>query len=124
MHENDWIMNICSSNDEDVNVVGATAMGSISGSQAGRPPSNDGSVHAFVAKVDVETLEAVWTQQFYVQNATEETGGTSSAFGCSAVPPNQGFVYYVAGVTQNGATMDYPNTKSAGSDDIFVAPGD
>ena len=111
-HENDWIMNICSTPDKEVYVVGAT-MGNMGSSS--NTKSVDGSVHSFATKLDVETLEPLWTRQLYVK----EKGGTSAAFGCSVVP-NQGFIY-VAGVVKNGATMDYPSVKSAGLDDVFVA---
>jgi hypothetical protein len=76
-------------------------------------------LHSFVTKVDWKTQLPVWTQQLYVVSASKGAPGVSSAYGCS-ISHGQGVVY-VAGVVKNGATLDYPSTKSAGEDDIFVA---
>ena len=103
---NNWIMNLCSSQDNQIYVVGGTA-------------TSDGggySVHAFVAKMDIDSLESVWIQELKVK-----VGGSASAFGCSVVPTNHGPSMYVAGVVKNGSIMDYQGAKSFGSDDLFVA---
>ena len=121
-NENDWIMNICNF-ENNVFVVGAT-MGSMEAlnvdltksDTATTPKQNtDGSVHAFVSQIHADTLEPIWTQQFYVR----ESGGTSAAFGCAVA--GSGDLLYVGGVAKNGSSMDYPHAKSYGSDDIFVA---
>jgi hypothetical protein len=109
----DWIMNLCSLPIEDPNsfyVLGAT-----------RNLVDDGNVHAFVSKIDLETLDRVWTTLFYVKPPKGTDLGGASAFGCSIVP-KQGLVY-VAGVVREGATIAYDvkQPRSAGSDDLFVA---
>jgi hypothetical protein len=117
-HQDDWVMNICSSLSDKDNfyVVGATK-----GSMAAGPSSDratHGSVHSFVTKMDLKTNRPIWTQQLHVVSASKDTAGASSAYGCS-VDNSQGLIY-VAGVVKNGASMDYPSTTSAGNDDIFV----
>jgi hypothetical protein len=128
--QEDWIMNLCSlpsslsssssSSDEDANnsfyVVGATR--NLMGDQ---PEQFNGNVHAFIAKIDLKTLDRVWTTQFYVKPPNGMDQGEASAFGCSIVP-KQGLLY-VAGVVREGATIAYDvkQPRSAGSDDLFVA---
>ena len=101
---NDWIMNICSQYEDQVYVVGATMVN-----------END-SVFAFVAKINMETMGPVWTQQLKVKGE-----GTASAFGCRVLPNHQEPWVYVAGLVKNGSVMDYHGTQSYGSDDVFVA---
>jgi hypothetical protein len=116
----DLITNLCSLPIEDpisFYVLGATR-NLVGGSPSEQFNSN---VHAFVSKIDLETLDRVWTTQFYVKPPKGIDQGEASAFGCSIVP-KQGLVC-VAGVVQEGATIAYDvkQPRSAGSDDLFVA---
>ena len=119
--KDDWITHICTGQVDDgmLFVVGVTA-GQLDPS-ANVPPDN--SVDAFIAMIDFDTLEPVWTKQFPVTGGSTETtdgrsnGSAAYGIGCSVTSDDQ-FVYF-AGVVDKGAALD--GLTSKGGDDIFVA---
>jgi len=74
------------------------------------------SKHAFLIKLNAETLDKVWARQL---------GGVSGkdviAYGCAVSPNDE--VVYMAGTVADGDKIRYEtrSTESAGGDDIFVA---
>jgi hypothetical protein len=120
-NRDDWIMGACPDPDDPnfFYVVGATK--GVFDSETYRSEA-DLTVHAITAKIYIETLTAVWTRQFSVIHASGSTdkAAAASAFGCAVVQGQQ--LLYVAGVVENGATLEYAGIPfSAGKDDIFVA---
>jgi hypothetical protein len=120
-HRDEWIHNMCvssSSSDGDfLYIVGSTDGDLGSSRQNGPEP-----VDAFVAKLDAATLKTVWVQQFHTSNVSSSDSKPSAvAYGC-AVVPREG-ILYVAGVVENGGSIDLEErkSKSHGDDDIFVA---
>mmetsp|Transcript_8769 Transcript_8769/g.21413 ORF Transcript_8769/g.21413 Transcript_8769/m.21413 type:complete len:1810 (+) Transcript_8769:297-5726(+) len=121
--KDDYILNICNDRfDHDaVYVVGKSAGHIRDLSDAEQPP--DGSTHAFVAKVNLETMRAEWLNHF-----TMSIPGNGvmhgEAVACSVTPDTNGQnIVYVGGTVKDGASMD-SNSGSApahGKDDIFVA---
>jgi hypothetical protein len=116
----DWIMQACPDKDDEsaFYVVGATK-GKIDSGAA--RSDEDQTVHAVVAKINVKSLTAVWTKQFSVTHGSgaKDKEAAAAALGCDVIQ-GEGAMY-VAGVVENGATIDYGIQKSAGNDDIFVA---
>jgi len=116
----DWILGACRDPDDEMSfyVVGAT-QGKI-GLDAKRN-RNDVTVHAIVAKIQVNKLATTWVKQFPVTHAggSDTKPAAASALGCDVIPGAGAM--YIAGTVENGATIDQGNQKSAGRDDIFVA---
>ena len=119
----DWIMNACPDPDDDGHfyIVGATKGAH---DPAVAKDDEDLTVHAFMAKIDVTSLTAVWTKQYTVQHASGRTDkeAAAAALGCDVVAGES--LMYVAGTVENGATIQTNGgtaQKSAGGDDIFVA---
>jgi hypothetical protein len=100
-------------------VVGAT-MGYDDTSSSYSPP--EGSIHPYIAKMDLETMEPLWfTQLEATYDATATTTSTTptdaQAYGCAV----HDTTVYVAGVVTDGAVMVMAGGKSFGNDDLFVA---
>lgn len=79
-----------------------------------------GSLQAFVSKMRVDNLEAVWTRQFFAVPKT--AGGKSEAYALSCIIDDEGL--YVSGnVEQDGSMYDVKTSKilpTNGGADIFV----
>jgi hypothetical protein len=117
----DWILNACPDPDDETMfyIVGATK-GSLDKSVA--RADEDVTVHAVIAKMNLVTLTARWTKQLSVTHAsgTDDKPAAAIALGCDVIAKDK--LMYVAGVVENGATIDYEMPQSsAGGDDIFVA---
>lgn len=75
------------------------------------------SKHAFLSKIDIETLEVLWTRQLGSHYGRDVHGS-----GC-AVAPNQELIY-LAGTVKDGDSIRVDGlniTESKGGDDVFVA---
>lgn len=124
--KDDWIFNVCNDRfDHDAFYVVGASMGKVRDLGDDEQPP-EGSVHAFVAKVDLEELGALWLQHFIM---TIPGGGpvTAKALACTVTPDFEGEnIVYVAGTVQNGALMNGVTdiTASHGKDDLFIASMD
>ena len=125
--KDDWILNICNDRfDHDAFYVVGKTMGKIRDIPDDQQPP-EGSVHAYVAKVDLKTLGAMWLKHFTMKMPG---GGPveAEALACTVTPDSNGRnVVYVGGTIQDGAEMDGQGgngKKSYGKDDIFVASMD
>lgn len=116
--KDDWAFGVCTNPfaAEAVYVVGMSQGKVRDLSDAEQPP--DGTTHAFVAKVKVETLTAEWLHHFVMDPGTDSLA-QAAAYGCAVT--TDGLVY-VAGMIEAGATIQGA-TKSPGAadDDVFVA---
>jgi hypothetical protein len=118
----DFIGGICDDpNDDDAfYIVGATK-GQLEGTtpssaEEGIPPE---SLKAFVMKVQLETLEAIWSVQW---GAVKDTGSELTfAMGLECLVVDS--AVYVAGTVENGASIaeGLSHGASRGRDDIWVA---
>jgi hypothetical protein len=82
----------------------------------------EGDIHSFVAKIQLDTLELIWTKHFTMEAGPGSDPAEAAAFSC-AVAPGEGSknAIYIAGTILNGAFMDDAiEGESAGGDDIFV----
>jgi hypothetical protein len=125
--KDDWILNVCNDRfDHDAFYVVGKTMGKIRDIPDDQQPP-EGSVHAYVAKVDLKTLGALWLKHFTM---TLPSGGPveAEALACTVTPDSNGLnVVYVGGTIKDGAEMDGQGNngeKSYGKDDIFVASMD
>jgi hypothetical protein len=116
----DWIMQACRDTIDETAfyVVGATKGKIDSGASRS---DDDQTVHAVVAKIHSNTLTAVWTKQYSVTHGSGNNGkaAAAAALGCAVIQGADAM--YIAGVVENGATLNYGTQTSAGGDDIFVA---
>ena len=121
--QDDWILNVCNDRfDHDAFYVVGKSMGKIREIPDDQQPP-EGSVHAYVAKVDLKTLNAVWLKHFTMKNSG---GGKmeSEALACTVTPDTNGRnIVYVGGTIQDGSVVD-GQSESFGKDDIFVASMD
>jgi hypothetical protein len=113
--EDDVIAGICDDpNDPNIfYIVGATK--GVMGSSTGSPPV--GSLQAYVQKMDLTTLTAVWTVQW---GATKSDNSKTIAVAMECMATDDGVVY-VAGVVDDGASVIVNANGSRGGDDIFVS---
>lgn len=118
-NRDDWILGGCADPDDAgvFYIVGAT-QGKLDRKADRR--NNDITVHAMVAKIELDSLSAIWTKQFPVTHAdgVDTKQAAASAFGCDVI--KGAGAMYIAGVVENGATIDFGTQTSAGRDDIFV----
>ncbi len=118
--KDDWVTNVCNDRyDHDAfYVVGASAGKVRDLSDDEQPP--EGTTHAFVAKVNLETLTAEWLKHFTMQASSGLA--EASAYGCVVTSEVNGSnLVYVAGVVQGGATLDNAQrTPASDMDDLFV----
>jgi len=120
--DDDVVAGICH-DDNDYSsfyVVGATKgqLQRVSGGTNEDQKIPDGSLQAFVMKMNVVTLTPIWTVQWgAVKSGKGET--SAEAIDCEVVDD----VVYVAGDVQGGASMVQDRTKlpSKGEDDVWVA---
>lgn len=121
--KDDWILNACNDRfDHDAFYVVGKSMGKIRDIPDDQQPA-DGSVHAYVAKVDLKTLNALWLKHFTM---TKAGGGIveGEALACTVTPDTNGRnIVYVGGTIKDGSTVD-EQSESFGNDDIFVASMD
>jgi len=108
--------------DHDAFYVVGKSMGKIRDiADADQPP--EGSVHAYVAKVDLKTLGATWLKHFTM---TVPGGGKveAEALACAVTPDSNGQnIVYVGGTIKDGASLDSQTgpEPAFGKDDIFLA---
>jgi len=121
--QDDWILNVCNDRfDHDAFYVVGKTKGKIRDlSDVDQPPA--GSTHAYVAKVNLKSLKAVWLKHFIMTN---DDGGVldGESLACTVTPDTNGEnIIYVGGTVRNGASMQSPNgpIPSNGKDDIFLA---
>jgi hypothetical protein len=116
-HMDDWVLGVCSDvfDESSVYLVGKTKGKVRDLSDDEQPP--EGTIHAYVAKVKVETLTAEWLKHFTMQANVDVA--LAAAYGCAVTKDN---LVYVAGVIEDGATMDDATVSpGAANDDLFVA---
>lgn len=114
----DFVHNVCESPDGvSYFVVGSTS-GTMPNARMYETRQSSGSLSAFVAKVDFESKDIVWTTQFNAKEGAKGVPGDAKAeaFGCHVIPHDDTTIY-VGGVVYDGASMS-KNLKSAGSDDL------
>jgi len=121
--KDDYILNVCNDRfDHDAIYVVGKSEGHIRDlSDAEQPP--EGSTHAFVAKVDLQTMRAQWLKHF-----TMSIPGNGmmhgEALACTVTHDDDGDnIVYVGGTVRDGASLnnDDGSNSSRGKDDIFVA---
>ena len=112
---NDWITGVCNhpQDSEYIYLVGTTE-----GQMPGTPHKPQSGTSAFLMKLDVRTLEAVWTQQLDTEAPMLHFNKGARGMGCAVTPDNQ-FVWF-GGVVEDGAVVRGA-TKSFGGTDVFVA---
>ena len=122
-NKDDYISNVCNDRfDHDAIYVVGKSEGHIRDlSEEDQPPA--GSSHAYIAKVDLESMKAEWLYHFTMSIPGDgEMNG--EALACTVTHDENGEnIVYVGGTVDNGALMD-SNTGSTvahGGDDIFVA---
>jgi len=125
--KDDWILNVCNDRfDHDAFYVVGKSKGKIRDIADDQQPP-EGSIHAYVAKVDLRTLGATWLKHFTMKIPN---GGPVSgeALACTVTPDSNGRnIVYVGGTIKDGAEMDgqaNDEKNSFGNDDIFVASMD
>jgi len=125
--KDDWILNVCNDRfDHDAFYVVGKSKGKIRDIADDQQPP-EGSIHAYVAKVDLRTLGATWLKHFTMKIPN---GGpvNGEALACTVTPDSNGRnIVYVGGTIKDGAEMNgqvNDEKKSFGNDDIFVASMD
>merc|ERR1712176_1584970 len=89
------------------------------------PETNPGSTHAFILKINAETLQTMWAIQVGARRNGSDNDGkptTAKAFDCSV----QDDSVYFGGIVDDGAGVVYKNIarNSLGGDDIWLASVD
>jgi len=114
-HHNDWITGVCNNrqDSEYIYLVGTTE-----GQMPGTSHAPQSGTSAFLMKLNVRTLEAVWTQQLDTEAPMLHFNRGARGMGCAVTPDNQ-FVWF-GGVVEDGAVVRGA-TKSYGGKDVFVA---
>jgi hypothetical protein len=120
--QDDWVNGICVDkfNPNAVFLVGGTKGKIRTLDQDHQLP--EGDIHTYVVKVQLDTLEVIWTKHFTMEAGPGYVNAEAAAFSC-AVAPGEGSknAVYVAGTILNGAFLDDAiEGESAGGDDIFV----
>ena len=120
--QEDWSTKVCvgAGDDDFIYIVGATTGYLDTTTTIANPNDpNDNNVDAYVSKINVVTLEPVWTKQFHASNPNA-SGAATYALDCKVT--DDGSMVYVAGVVENGAAIESPIEKqrSNGRDDIFI----
>ena len=122
-NKDDYILNICNDRfDHDAIYVVGKSKGHIRDlSDDDQPP--DGSTHAYVAKVHLETMRAQWLKHF-----TMSVPGNGimhgEALSCTVTHDDEGDnIVYVGGTVKDNAslTSEAGSLSSHGKDDIFIA---
>lgn len=119
--KDDWVYGICQTayDPQHVFIAGATK-GQLDIAIAGS--TNNPSTQAFLQKIDLNTLAAVWTVQL---GADTPTITDSVVKGISCEITNDGSVIYFGGIVEAGAVLPNSGTdESFGGNDIFVAAVD
>lgn len=118
--KDDWVTNVCNDRyDQNAFYVVGASQGKIRDlSDDQQPP--EGTTHAFVAKVSLETLTAEWLKHFTMQST--DGLAQASAYGCAVTSETNGDnLVYVAGVVEGGAVLDNAQrTTGSDMDDLFV----
>lgn len=128
----DRILGLCHSNHNssnyDIFVVGLTDGNMHSDGQTPASPVQPGLYQAFIQKVNIISLEVLWTHQLgaYLEEDEELSDDyLPHIHGISCAVTPGGEQVYLAGTAENGATINLDGsaaaTSSAGKDDIFVA---
>jgi hypothetical protein len=127
----DKILGLCHSNHNssnyDIFVVGMTDGNMYSEGQIPASPVQTGVYQAFIQKVNIVSLEVLWTYQLgaYLEEDEELSDDyLPHIHGMSCAVTPDGEQVYLAGTAENGATVNIDGseaTSSAGKDDIFVA---
>eukprot|EP00531_Pseudo-nitzschia_arenysensis_P009071 CAMPEP_0116153894 /NCGR_PEP_ID=MMETSP0329-20121206/21488_1 /TAXON_ID=697910 /ORGANISM="Pseudo-nitzschia arenysensis, Strain B593" /LENGTH=1785 /DNA_ID=CAMNT_0003650833 /DNA_START=191 /DNA_END=5549 /DNA_ORIENTATION=- len=121
--KDDYILNVCNDrfDHDSIYVVGKSEGHIRDLSDADQPP--EGSTHAYVAKVDLETMRAQWLKHF-----TMSIPGNGmmhgEALACTVTHDDDGEnIVYVGGTLKDGASLNSDDGPmvSHGKDDIFVA---
>lgn len=122
--QEDWSTKVCVSSGEEqefIYIVGATTgyLDTITTVDNPNDP-DDNNVDAYVSKINVITLQPVWTKQFHASNPNA-SGAATYALDCKVT--DDGSLVYVAGIVENGAAIESPTVekqRSNGRDDIFI----
>ncbi|KAG7355466.1 hypothetical protein IV203_000152 [Nitzschia inconspicua] len=113
--EDDLIAGICDDpNDPNSFYIVGGTKGVLTSSTAS-PPA--GSLHAYVQKIDLSTLTAVWTVQLA---ATKPDGSRTVAVAMDCLVTNDGLVYVSGGVNDGASIVAESTGVAHGADDIFV----
>ena len=125
--KDDWITSICAPPpatgannplDKDVFFVVGSTSGQVE-LNGNVPESN--YYDAYIAMIDLESLEPLWSKQLPVTGGNMEGGGAASYGIACAVSSDRSLVYFVGGV-EDGAALSGETSK--GGDDFFVAQFD
>ncbi|CAJ1959226.1 unnamed protein product [Cylindrotheca closterium] len=121
-HKDDWINNICVDkfNPDFIYIVGGTKGKIRSLDDEHQLP--EGDIHAWIAKMSLDTLDVTWVKHFTMQAGPGATIAEASAFACSIAPgEDTNSVVYIAGTILGGAVMDNAiEGQSGGGDDMFI----
>jgi hypothetical protein len=108
-NRDDFITGVCHHPSEPHLYVSGTTEGALPGQKAA-------GTSAFLMKVDLLTLQTVWTKQFSSNKGRRK--GHAHAMACDVSP--QGSHVWVGGIVEEGGVM-YGADASAGGMDVFVA---
>lgn len=114
----DWIMGICHDSKDPLHfyLVGAT-QGQLGVAVAGS--TADPSIQAYLMKMELSSLEPVWTTQI---GADASASNATVALGGSCAVTGDGKTVYFGGVVKDDAFIPGAGVvKSFGGDDLFVA---
>lgn len=117
--KDDLVTNICDDpNDSNAFYVTGATQGSI-GTSMSNGEFPDGTMNAFIRKIDVDSLEPLWTLQWSAVKANSEEPGVVHALDCAV---GDGIVY-VGGVVKDNAGIVHGDEirPSYGGDDIWIA---
>jgi hypothetical protein len=121
--KDDYILNVCNDRfDHNAIYVVGKSEGHIRDlSDEDQPP--EGSTHAYIAKVDLETMRAQWLKHF-TMSIPGDGMMHGAALACTVTHDDEGEnIVYVGGTVKDGASMDSEigSIPSYGKDDIFIA---
>jgi hypothetical protein len=123
--KDDYILQVCNDRfDHDAFYVVGTSGGKVRNVPDDQQ-APEGSMHAFVAKINVQGLNAVWLKH-YTMSIPDGGQVFGEALACTVTPDTYGKnVVYVGGTIRDGALADGVDiSQSNGGDDIFVASMD
>jgi hypothetical protein len=115
-HNDEWVTHVCAPPRTGLGSGGAPEVFYVVGATTGQldsaaPLPLEGEFHAFISKIDLITLDTIWTKQLVAPD------GTAFALGC--VVSSDHSLVYVGGGLEDGAAL--ATEISAGGDDFFVA---
>ncbi len=116
--QDDVVLGICHDPDDSSSfyIVGST-QGQMPGATI-TTPMIEGSTHAFLLKVDAESLTTIWTVQIGAEFPNDDGPTTAKAFDCVV----SGEKVYAGGIVDDGAGVVVENKvcSSRGGDDIWL----